>query len=69
MKKTTGRPRKYPWPKWMRLGVTRTVDAKAWGVPATHLRQAISDAARTRKLRAVTTVRGDVVRFRIIEAV
>lgn len=64
----TGRPLKYPWEKWMRLGVDQRVRADMYGVDVHYLRRVISSGAATRGKRAVTAVDGETVKFRIIEA-
>ena len=66
--KKMGRPLKYPWSKWLRLGVKHRVKAETYGVDVQYLRRIISTGAASRGLRAVTAIDGDAVRFRIVEA-
>lgn len=66
--KKMGRPLKYPWDKWLRLGVKQRVKAEAYGVDVQYLRRVISTGAASRGLRAVTAIDGDAVRFRVVEA-
>jgi hypothetical protein len=65
----TGRPTKYPWGKWLRLGVKQRVKAETYGVDVQYLRRIISTGAASRGLRAVTAIDGDAVRFRVIESI
>ncbi len=67
--KKMGRPLKYPWDKWLRLGVKHRVKAETYGVDVQYLRRVISTGAASRGLRAVTAIDGDAVRFRVIESI
>ena len=66
--KKMGRPLKYPWAKWLRLGVKQRVKADVYGVDVQYLRRVISTGAASRGLRAVTAIDGDAVRFRVVES-